>query len=75
MSTLHTRRYDLDWLRIIAFGLLIFYHVGMFYAGPFQTLQVIAPILMKCPLLFPKIAAHWILTELMITLPWKIVMD
>jgi len=28
---LTTRRYDLDWLRIIAFGLLIFYHVGMFY--------------------------------------------
>ena len=25
------RRYDLDWLRIAAFGLLIFYHVGMFY--------------------------------------------
>ncbi len=25
------RRYDLDWLRICAFGLLIFYHVGMFY--------------------------------------------
>ena len=25
------RRYDLDWLRIIAFGLLIFYHTGMFY--------------------------------------------
>lgn len=25
------RRYDLDWLRIIAFGLLVFYHVGMFY--------------------------------------------
>jgi Acyltransferase family len=25
------RRYDLDWLRVIAFGLLIFYHVGMFY--------------------------------------------
>ena len=31
MPDLHTRRYDLDWLRIIAFGLLIFYHVGMFY--------------------------------------------
>ncbi len=28
---LTARRYDLDWLRIIAFGLLIFYHVGMFY--------------------------------------------
>lgn len=26
-----TRRYDLDWLRVIAFGLLILYHVGMFY--------------------------------------------
>jgi glucan biosynthesis protein C len=26
-----TRRYDLDWLRIIAFGLLILYHVGMFF--------------------------------------------
>jgi peptidoglycan/LPS O-acetylase OafA/YrhL len=28
---LNSRRYDLDWLRIIAFGLLIFYHIGMFY--------------------------------------------
>lgn len=27
----HARRYDLDWLRVIAFGLLIFYHIGMFY--------------------------------------------
>lgn len=26
-----TRRYDLDWLRILAFGLLVLYHVGMFY--------------------------------------------
>jgi glucan biosynthesis protein C len=25
------RRYDLDWLRIAAFGALILYHVGMFY--------------------------------------------
>jgi peptidoglycan/LPS O-acetylase OafA/YrhL len=29
----HQRRYDLDWLRIIAFGLLIFYHIGMFYVS------------------------------------------
>jgi glucan biosynthesis protein C len=28
---LTARRYDLDWLRIFAFGMLIFYHVGMFY--------------------------------------------
>lgn len=27
------RRYDLDWLRIIAFGLLIFYHIGMFFVA------------------------------------------
>ncbi len=25
------RRYDLDWLRVIAFSLLIFYHIGMLY--------------------------------------------
>ena len=25
------RRVDLDWVRIAAFGLLILYHVGMFY--------------------------------------------
>lgn len=30
-QTSNTRRYDLDWLRIIAFGLLIFYHIGMFF--------------------------------------------
>ncbi|MFC7048330.1 acyltransferase family protein [Emcibacter nanhaiensis] len=26
-----TRRYDLDWIRVIAFGILIFYHIGMFF--------------------------------------------
>ena len=26
-----SRRFDLDWLRVIAFGLLILYHIGMFY--------------------------------------------
>jgi hypothetical protein len=29
----HQRRYDLDWLRIIAFSLLIFYHIGMLYVS------------------------------------------
>ncbi|QLC23628.1 acyltransferase family protein [Parasphingopyxis algicola] len=28
-----SRRYDLDWLRFIAFALLIFYHIGMFYVS------------------------------------------
>jgi hypothetical protein len=27
------RRYDLDWLRVIAFGLLILYHAGMLYVA------------------------------------------
>jgi len=38
MTTMNTpclatssRRLDLDWIRIIAFALLIFYHVGMYY--------------------------------------------
>ena len=26
-----TRRHDLDWVRVIAFGLLVLYHVGMYY--------------------------------------------
>lgn len=33
LPPLGTRRYDLDWLRITAFGLLIFYHIGMFYVS------------------------------------------
>lgn len=27
------RRYDLDWLRVLVFGMLIFYHVGMLYVA------------------------------------------
>nr|MDQ3040243.1 acyltransferase family protein [Pseudomonadota bacterium] len=26
-----TRRYDLDWIRVCAFALLVLYHVGMYY--------------------------------------------
>lgn len=29
--TTDNRRYDLDWLRTLAFGLLILYHIGMYY--------------------------------------------
>ena len=28
-----SRRADLDWLRVGAFGLLIFYHAGMAWSG------------------------------------------
>lgn len=27
------RRHDLDWVRVCAFGLLVFYHVGMYYVS------------------------------------------
>ena len=29
----NTRRYDIDFLRVFAFGLLILYHVSQFYAA------------------------------------------
>jgi glucan biosynthesis protein C len=31
--TADNRRYDLDWLRTLAFGLLILYHIGMYYVA------------------------------------------
>jgi len=31
LKTPPLRRFDLDWLRVIAFAILIFYHVGMFF--------------------------------------------
>ncbi len=57
------RRYDLDWLRVIAFGLLIFYHIGMYYvswgwhvksphAGPFAEPLMILLNPWRLPLLF-----------------------
>lgn len=66
------RRYDLDWLRVIAFGLLILYHIGMFYvtwdwhvksphAGPWlePVMALINP--WRLPLLFliSGIALHF----------------
>lgn len=29
----HTRKHELDWLRVLAFGLLIIYHIGMAYVA------------------------------------------
>jgi len=29
----NARRYDIDWLRTLAFGILIFYHIGMMYVS------------------------------------------
>jgi glucans biosynthesis protein C len=32
-QAIDSRRYDVDWLRTLAFGLLILYHVGMYYVA------------------------------------------
>jgi glucan biosynthesis protein C len=32
-QVIDSRRYDIDWLRTLAFGLLILYHVGMYYVA------------------------------------------
>ncbi|KUM51886.1 acyltransferase family protein [Rheinheimera sp. EpRS3] len=32
-TTPYQRHYDLDWLRTLAFGLLILYHIGMYYVA------------------------------------------
>jgi glucan biosynthesis protein C len=33
MELAMTRRHDLDWVRVCAFGLLVLYHVGMYYVS------------------------------------------
>ena len=47
------RRYDLDWLRVGVFTLLIFYHVGMFFVpwGWHRKNIIIYPEL-RWPMLF-----------------------
>ncbi|MCW8925374.1 MAG: acyltransferase family protein [Xanthomonadales bacterium] len=58
------RRYDLDWLRVLAFGILILYHTGMFYVADWgwhiksdvtsETLQLFMRLVnpWRMPLLF-----------------------
>ncbi len=58
------RRYDLDWLRVLAFGVLILYHAGMFYVADWgwhiksdvtsETLQLFMRLVnpWRMPLLF-----------------------
>jgi surface polysaccharide O-acyltransferase-like enzyme len=33
MKAIMERRYDLDWVRVCAFGILVLYHVGMYYVS------------------------------------------
>ena len=58
-GTLAGRRYDLDWVRICAFGLLIFYHVGMYYVT--WGWHVKSPY-----------ASHTIEPLMLLTNPWRL---
>ena len=53
------RRYGLDWLRIAAFGLLIFYHVGMFFAPWGWHVQTAQP-------------SEWVALPLLALNPWRL---
>jgi glucan biosynthesis protein C len=58
-EALGTRRYDLDWVRIGAFMLLILYHVGMYYVT--WDWHVKSPH-----------ASHYIEPLMMLTSPWRL---
>jgi len=55
----HERKYFLDWLRVIAFGLLILFHVGLLYAS--------WPYNLKSPRIFPEV--EWVMIALN---PWRL---
>jgi len=58
-ASLSSRRHDLDWIRIGAFGLLIVYHVGLAY-GPYDWHVHSAHTL------------EWIREAVLITNPWRL---
>ncbi len=78
------RRYDLDWLRVLAFGLLILYHTGMLYverwgfhyksaylSGSLESVMLIVnPWRMLILWLISGVAIRFILTRLPI---WRFV--
>ena len=53
------RRTDLDWLRVIAFGLLILFHVGLVYA-PFDWH------------IHSRYTAPWLREGILVTGPWRL---
>jgi glucans biosynthesis protein C len=55
------RRTDLDWVRIGAFGLLIFYHIGVFYAPGPTAVGAISPR----PL-------PWLVIPMVLVNPWRL---
>ena len=55
------RRVDLDWVRIIAFGLLIFYHVGCFYSSITPHDQALSPR-----------TVPWLIVPMLALNPWRL---
>lgn len=53
------RRHDLDWIRVGAFGLLILYHVGMFYVPWDWHVKTSAPV-------------EWLEPVMQLTNPWRL---
>lgn len=58
-SPVFGRRTDLDWLRVIAFGLLILFHVGLVYA-PFDWH------------IHSRHTAEWMREGILVTGPWRL---
>jgi glucans biosynthesis protein C len=56
-----SRRTDLDWVRIGAFGLLIFYHVGVFYAPGPSAVGATSPRTLP-----------WLLIPMLMLNPWRL---
>ena len=52
------RRTDLDWLRVIAFGLLILFHVGLVYA-PYDWH------------IHSRHTVEWLREAILVTQPWS----
>jgi hypothetical protein len=55
------RRTDLDWVRIIAFGLLIFYHVACFYWSGIPHDQALSPR-----------TVPWLIVPMLALNPWRL---
>jgi glucan biosynthesis protein C len=55
------RRFDLDWVRIIAFGLLIFYHVACFYWPGTPHNQALSPR-----------GVPWLIVPMLALNPWRL---
>jgi len=57
------RRTDLDWIRIAAFGLLILYHVGVFYAPGPTAVGAWSPRVL-----------HWLVVPMLALNPWRLLL-